>query len=55
MKKVFSSLLVMLMLFASVPAYAQDIMVVIDEQEQSYDQNPVIDNGRTLVPIRGIF
>lgn len=29
--------------------------VVIDGQQQTYDQPPVVINGRTLVPLRGIF
>ncbi|HEU4965014.1 MAG TPA: stalk domain-containing protein [Bacilli bacterium] len=42
--------------FAPVSTYAaSDVQVVIDGQTQSYDQPPVIVNGRTLVPLRAIF
>lgn len=31
------------------------ITVIIDGQQQTYDVNPIIVSGRTLVPMRGIF
>ena len=31
------------------------VQVFIDSQLQVYDQNPIIENGTTLVPLRGIF
>lgn len=34
---------------------APAIAIYINGKKQSYDQPPVIDNGRTLVPLRGIF
>lgn len=34
---------------------AAALTVYIDGAKQSYDQPPVVDNGRTLVPLRGIF
>ena len=34
---------------------ARAIAIYINGKKQSYDQPPVIDNGRTLVPLRGIF
>ena len=36
-------------------ALKNEIKVVIDDKNQSYDQMPQILNGRTLVPLRGIF
>lgn len=36
-------------------AYAQDITVTIDGQNVAFDQPPIIDNDRTLVPMRAIF
>ncbi|OJH16138.1 hypothetical protein BLX88_25395 [Bacillus obstructivus] len=34
---------------------ASAIAIYINGKKQSYDQPPVIENGRTLVPLRGIF
>lgn len=34
---------------------AATIKVFIDGSEQSYDQQPILQNGRVLVPLRGIF
>ena len=34
---------------------APAIAIYINGKKQSYDQPPVIENGRTLVPLRGIF
>ncbi|MBU8905954.1 stalk domain-containing protein [Desertibacillus haloalkaliphilus] len=36
-------------------ALAQQISVYIDSEQQQYDQPPIIKNGFTLVPLRGIF
>ncbi|MBP1934839.1 copper amine oxidase N-terminal domain-containing protein [Ammoniphilus resinae] len=33
----------------------QEINVIINGEKQEYDQPPVLQNGRTLVPLRGIF
>ena len=35
--------------------FAADINVTIDGKAQNYDVMPVIENGRTLVPMRAIF
>ncbi len=32
-----------------------DISVILDGQELQFDQNPIIENGYTLVPMRAIF
>ena len=37
------------------PAQAQDITVTIDGEQLQTDQAPIIQNGRTLVPLRSIF
>lgn len=34
---------------------SQDIKIMIDGQQQLFDVQPVIQNGRTLAPMRGIF
>ena len=33
----------------------EPIKVIYNEKEISFDQNPIIENGRTLVPMRAIF
>ncbi|MBE7047332.1 MAG: hypothetical protein E7396_07960 [Ruminococcaceae bacterium] len=59
MKKLLSIILVVSMLFASAPlvnVFAEtQINVTINSVSQSYDVMPLIENGRTLVPMRGIF
>jgi len=58
MKKILSLFIVITMISAlfTVPALADDgIKVVINGVEQHYDVMPVIINGRTLVPMRGIY
>jgi len=48
-------------LFAAMSVYAADIRVMIDHglagsrQVEFADQQPVVINGRTLVPVRGLF
>ncbi len=55
-RKIVGALLVMLALFAGGAAYAQsDISVMVDNEEVTFDQPPVILNDRTLVPIRAVF
>ncbi|MBQ8391122.1 MAG: hypothetical protein IJX50_01080 [Clostridia bacterium] len=42
--------------YGAIPAFAEEIIsVTIDGIAQNYDVMPVIENGRTLVPMRGIF
>ncbi|GAA0134718.1 hypothetical protein YSY43_15580 [Paenibacillus sp. YSY-4.3] len=56
-----ASLLLLLLLFytaiMSTPSHAAswEIKVIINGEMQQYDQPPVLENGRTLVPLRGIF
>jgi len=38
-----------------VPAMAQDVSVYLNNKRMVFDQNPIIENGRTLVPLRSIF
>mgnify|MGYP000927463070 CR=1 FL=1 len=55
-KKVLSFLLILAYVISVVPAYANsDITVVLDGKILSFEQNPFIENGRTLVPMRAIF
>jgi len=58
MKKLVSVILIVFML-ASMNLFnvfaAEEIKVTIDGKNQVYDVMPVIENGRTLVPMRGIF
>ena len=60
MKKVLSLFIALVMIASSftftTSVFAQDeIKIVINGKEQTYDVMPVIVNGRTLVPMRGIF
>ena len=58
MKKFISALLVVTIIisvFCINMVYADAINVTINDTLQSYDVMPVIENGRTLVPMRGIF
>jgi len=60
MKKKFAVILclAMLMTMFAVPVFAADptVSVVIDGQAVTFaDQAPIIDSGRTLVPLRAIF
>lgn len=59
MKKKIAMLLSALILSCSFltaqPAQAQDIIVTIDGERLQTDQAPIIQTGRTLVPLRSIF
>ena len=58
MKKIILITLIISMLLTSslIPCTASDsIKIVVNNIEQTYDVMPVIINGRTLVPLRGIF
>ena len=58
-KKLLSATLVFVLVFGVfIPStlYASDISVTVEGQRVSFaDQNPVIVDGRTLVPVRGVF
>ena len=58
MKKLLALMLslVMLLSYVQISTFASSqISVTIDGTKQNYDVMPVIQNGRTLVPMRGIF
>ena len=58
MKKIFAMVLAIIMVAGCMSVsnvFASDINVTIDGTAQSYDVMPVIENGRTLVPMRAIF
>jgi len=49
------ALAVIMITAASVPVFASGISVLIDGTPVNFDQQPVIENGRTLVPLRAMF
>jgi len=53
MKKIVAGSIIASMLI--VPAMAQDVSVYLNNERMIFDQNPIIENGRTLVPLRSIF
>jgi len=56
MKKVLSVLIAVIMILQLVPALADtSIKIVINGENKQFDVMPVIVEGRTLVPMRGIF
>ena len=58
MKKFFAVMLSALMLFqvSCVSVFAEEeIAVMVDGVKVVFDVNPVIENGRTLVPVRAVF
>ena len=58
MKKVLCLVLSLLMVISSfsVVAFANDeISVIVNGKKLVMDQNPIIVEGRTLVPLRAIF
>lgn len=58
MKKFISALLSAALLAAPViPAMAEEntISVLVDNEKVEFDQTPVIEDGRTLVPLRAVF
>ena len=58
MKKMLCFVLAFMMIFSSfcINVFAEEeIKIVINGQKLSMDQNPIIVEGRTLVPLRAIF
>lgn len=57
MKKFAAALFIIIFsAFISLSVYAQDINVCLNRRDMSFSsQEPVISNGRTLVPLRGLF
>ncbi len=41
--------------FASICYASSDVTVKVDDIAVSFEQSPVIDGGRTLIPLRGVF
>ena len=58
-KRIFSVAMAIMLIISLIPAivvYASDIRVTSDGQEVIFpDQSPTIVDGRTLVPVRGVF
>ncbi len=52
---IFIALLLSFTAFLPLSAEAKRISVIIDGRSQTYDQDPVVQNGRTLIPLRGVF
>ena len=58
MKKLLSAILTLTMLFTAFTAVnsaGEDVKVILDGQEITFDVPPQIIEGRTLVPFRAIF
>jgi hypothetical protein len=56
MKKIFFLLVLFFIFVSAVTIYADEIRVTIDGREVNFEgQNPVIVDGRTLIPVRGVF
>ena len=56
MKRILALILTLCMVFcvSAVPAFAQDISIVVDGQTKTPDVAPQIIDGRTMVPVRFI-
>ena len=56
MKKTISLLMASSLALGGISAYASnDVTVNLDGKKMSFDVNPFIENGRTLVPMRAMF
>lgn len=58
MKRLFVILLSLTMIFTTFSVFAEDgqkVTVLFDGEQMTFDVDPIIENGRTLVPFRGIF
>lgn len=55
MKKILAIFMSIMLFVPYVSAEQPPISVYIDGQQQSYSQPPILQNGSTLVPLRGIF
>ncbi len=51
----FCCLLTILFCIKSTCMASPNISVVVDGNKVNFDQEPIIDNGRTLIPLRGVF
>jgi len=58
-KRIFSVVITLMLIISIIPAtvvHANDIRIIVDGQEIFFpDQRPAIVDGRTLVPVRGVF
>lgn len=54
-KTLSAAFAVALTLLVAGPANAQDVQVFVDGSRVGFDQAPVLMDGRTLVPLRGVF
>ena len=52
---VMALVMAMTMTLTTAVAFAQEIKVLVNGTAVTFDQPPVIENGRTLVPLRAIF
>ena len=48
-------MIVLLFLFETLCFASSEIIVEVDGHMVNFEQSPVIDNGRTLIPLRGVF
>ena len=55
MKKIIALVLALVLCTSMVAFAANDISVQLDGKAIPFDQPPIIDSGRTLVPVRAIF
>ena len=56
MKKVLSIIICLVIALSAVTCFAaDDVKVVVNDKPVVFDQPPVIQDGRTLVPLRAIF
>ncbi len=56
MKKIICLLLCLVTVFSFATCFAaDDVKVIVNGKEVVFDQKPIIDNNRTLVPLRAIF
>lgn len=56
MKKIICLLLCLVTVFSFATCFAEDdVKVIVNGKEVVFDQKPIIDNNRTLVPLRAIF
>lgn len=55
MKKMISAILAAVLAFASVGAFAEGVTVTLNGEALGFDTEPIIEEGRVLVPMRAIF
>lgn len=56
LKRILSVILILCLTASLLPVFANDeITVLVNGEKVNFDQAPVIENGRTLVPVRAIF